>query len=144
MSGMHGYLRGGILALAASIGLTVPALAQDAAAQLAVGKDAWSRASCQDCHGNMAQGGQGGDSPIGPSLRNIKYDKATMVEIVSCGRPDTPMPAWLKGAYTNVECYGIPLGPAPAGMAVPAILTADEIKALVDYVFATFVQTPQK
>src|SRR6185503_4614900 len=80
MSGMHGYLRGGILALAASIGLTVPALAQDAAAQLAVGKDAWSRASCQDCHGNMAQGGQGGDSPIGPSLRNIKYDKATMVE----------------------------------------------------------------
>jgi hypothetical protein len=92
----------------------------------------------------MGQGGNGGDYPVGPSFRNIKYDKATMVEIVSCGRPDTPMPAWLKGAYTNVECYGIPLGPAPAGMAVPAILTADEIKALVDYVFGTFVQTPQR
>jgi len=29
------------------------------------------------------------------------------------------------------------------GMTVPAILTADEIKALVDYVFATFVQAPR-
>jgi hypothetical protein len=91
----------------------------------------------------MAQGGDGGDYPYGPSLRSIKYDKATMAEIVSCGRPDTPMPAWLQGAYTKVECYGIPLGPAPAGMTVPAILTAGEIKALVDYVFATFVQAPR-
>jgi hypothetical protein len=29
-------------------------------------------------------------------------------------------------------------------VSVPAIFTADEIKALVDYIFATFVQTPQK
>jgi hypothetical protein len=35
------------------------------------------------------------------------------------------------------------LGSTPAGMTVPAILTADEIKALVDYVFATFVQAPR-
>ena len=53
------------------------------------------------------------------------------------------MPAWLKGAYTTVECYGMPLGSRPAGMTIPAILTADEIKALVDYVFATFVQAPR-
>jgi hypothetical protein len=39
------------------------------------------------------------------------------------------MPAWLKGAYTKVECYGMPLGSIPAGMTVPAILTADEIKS---------------
>jgi hypothetical protein len=57
-----------------------------------------------------------------------------------CGIPGTPMPAWLKGAYTKVECYGMPFGSTPAGMTVPAILTADEIKALVDYVFATFVR----
>jgi len=91
----------------------------------------------------MAQGGDGGDYPVGPSLRNITFDKATMVEIVSCGRPGTPMPAWLKGAYTTVQCYGMPLGSMPEGMTVPAILTADEIKALVDYVFATFVQAPR-
>jgi hypothetical protein len=37
----------------------------------------------------------------------------------------------------------MPLGSIPAGMTVPAILTAGEIKALVDYVFATFVQAPR-
>jgi hypothetical protein len=31
----------------------------------------------------------------------------------------------------------------PRAVTLPAILTADEIKALVDYVFATFVQKPQ-
>ena len=108
------------------------------------GKEAWARASCSNCHGSMAQGGDGGDYPVGPSLRNITFGKETMVGIVSCGIPGTPpMPAWLKGAYTKVECYGMPLGSIPAGMTVPAILTADEIKALVDYVFATFVQAPR-
>ena len=142
MIGVRGHLSGCILALAACIGLAVPALAQNNSG-LAAGKDAWLRAACSNCHGSMAQGGDGDDYPYGPSLRSIKYDKATMAEIVSCGRPDTPMPAWLQGAYTKVECYGMPLGSIPAGMTVPAILTADEIKALVDYVFATFVQAPR-
>ena len=44
------------------------------------------------------------------------------------GIPGTPpMPAWLKGAYTKVESYGMPLGSIPPGMTVPVILTADEI-----------------
>jgi hypothetical protein len=142
MSGMHGYLRGCLLALAACTGLGVPVLAQDNS-DLAVGRDAWRRASCSNCHGSMGQGGDGGDYPYGPSLRNIAYGKETMVGIVSCGLPGTPMPAWLKGAYTEVECYGT-LGSIPAqGVTLPAILTADEIKALVDYVFATFVQAPK-
>ena len=142
MSGMRGSLGVHALALAACIGLDVPVLAQDNSG-LVAGKDAWARASCSNCHGSMAQGGNGGDDPVGPSLRNITFGKETMVEIVSCGIPGTPMPAWLKGAYTKVECYGMPLGSIPAGMTVPAILTADEIKALVDYVFATFVQAPR-
>ena len=91
----------------------------------------------------MAQGGNGGDYPVGPSLRNITFGKETMMGIVSCGIPGTLMPAWLKGAYTKVECYGMALGSRPADTVIPAILTADEIKALVDYVFATFVQKPQ-
>ncbi len=141
---MHGRLRGGMLALAACIGLTVPALAQDNS-DLAVGRDAWDRAGCANCHGNRAQGGVGEDYPIGPSLRNITFDKETMVEIVSCGRPGTPMPAWLKGAYLEVECYGMPVGARPAErVTLPGLFTADEVKALVDYIFATFVQTPQQ
>ena len=129
-------MSGCILALAAWIGLSVPVLAQDNLAQeklaqvlaqdnsgLAAGKDAWARAACSTCHGSRAQGGDGGDYPVGPSLRNITYDKAAMVGIVSCGIPATPpMPAWLKGAYTTVECYGMPLGSIPAGMTVPGIL----------------------
>ena len=152
---------GYLLALAAWIGLAVPVLAQENLAQeklaqvpaqvlaqdnagLAAGKDAWARASCFTCHGSRAQGGDGGDYPVGPSLRNVRFGKETMVDIVSCGIPGTPpMPAWLKGAYTTVECYGMPLGSIPAGMTVPGILTADEIKALVNYVFATFVQAPR-
>jgi mono/diheme cytochrome c family protein len=132
-----------MLALAACIGLGVPVLAQDNS-DLAVGRDAWRRASCSNCHGSMAQGGDGGDYPYGPSLRSITYDKEMMALIVSCGFPGTPMPAWLKGAYTEVACYGMPVGSRPAeGVTLPALFTADEIKALVDYVFATFVQTPR-
>ena len=140
---MHGYLRLYMLALVACIGLGVPALAQDDA-DLAVGKDVWSRAACANCHGTVAQGGSGGDYPYGPSLRQTALDKETMAMIVSCGLPGTPMPAWLKGAYTEVECYGEPMGSRPAaGVIIPGIFTADEITALVDYIFATFVQTPQ-
>ena len=114
MIGVRGHLSGCVLALAACIGLAVPVLAQDNSG-LAAGKEAWARASCSNCHGSMAQGGDGGDYPYGPSLRSIKYDKATMAEIVSCGRPDTQMPAWLQGAYSKVQCYGIQLGSTPSG-----------------------------
>ena len=143
MSAMHGYLRFYMLTLAACIGLAVPALAQDNSG-LAVGKGVWTRGGCFNCHGERGQGGDGGDYPVGPSFSKVTYDKATMVEVVSCGRPGTPMPAWLKDAYTNVACYGMPVGSIPSGVTAPAIFTADEIKALVDYIFATFVQTPQR
>ena len=141
MIGVRDYLSGRILALAACIGLAVPVLAQDNSG-LVAGREAWARAACSTCHGSRAQGGDGGDYPVGPSLRNVRFDKEAMVGIVSCGIPGTRMPAWLKGAYTKVECNGMPLESIPAGMTVPGILAADEIKALVDYVFATFVQAP--
>lgn len=142
MSGMRGYLRLYMLALAASVGLGVPVMAQDSS-DLAAGQNAWNRAGCYNCHGSRAQGGDGGDYPMGPALTTTVLDKETMMMIVSCGLPGTPMPAWLKDAYTTVQCYGMPLGSRPADTVIPAILTADEIKALVDYVFATFVQKPQ-
>ena len=84
MIGVRGHLSGCILALAACIGLAVPVLAQDNSG-LAAGKEAWARASCSNCHGSMAQGGDGGDYPVGPSLMNITFDKATMVESSAAG-----------------------------------------------------------
>lgn len=141
---MHGSLRLSALVFAAFIGSSLPALAQDDAG-LALGKATWNRAGCSNCHGSVGQGGNGGDYPVGPALRTTALDKETMTMIVSCGLPGTPMPAWLKGAYTEVECYGEPLGHRPeAGVTIPGILTAEEITALVDYIFATFVQTPQQ
>lgn len=143
MSGFHGYLRLSMLALAAFAASGLPALAQDDAG-LALGKATWSRAGCYSCHGERAQGGGGGDYPVGPALSTTGLDKEGMAMIVSCGLPGTPMPAWLKGAYSEVECYGEPLGQRPeAGVTALGILSAEEITALVDYIFATFVQTPQ-
>ena len=143
MIGVRGRLSACILALAACIGLGVPALAQDDA-NLEVGQDVWSRAQCATCHGRTAAGGPGGDYPIGPSLRTTALDKDTMALIVSCGLPGTPMPSWLKGAYTEVQCYGMPMGTRPeAGLNITGIFSAEEITALVDYIFASFVQTPQ-
>jgi mono/diheme cytochrome c family protein len=138
----RGRLSACILALAAFIGLGIPALAQDSS-NLTAGQNVWNRAGCFNCHGENAGGGNGGDSPVGPSLRTTALDKETMALIVSCGLPGTPMPSWLKGAYTEVECYGMPLGSPPAGLSVPRPFTAEEITALVDFIFANFVQTPQ-
>jgi len=131
-------------ALVLGAGLTaVPALAQDEA-QLETGKRVWSDAACGNCHGPRGQGGISIDFPRGPSLRTTGLDKETMLGIIECGIPGTRMPAWLKGAYTEVECYGEPTGALPSGMTVPAAFTREELTALVEYIYATFVQTPQQ
>lgn len=140
---VFGHPRPFVLALVTCFGLGVSAVMAQSDAELAVGQNAWMRAGCENCHGNRGQGGNGGDYPIGPSFRTTALDKDTMALIVSCGLPGTPMPTWLRGAYTEVECYGMPVGSSPSGMSIPRIFTGDEIKALVDYIFATFVQTPQ-
>jgi hypothetical protein len=49
------------------------------------------------------------------------------------------MPAWLNGAYSEIPCYGLPKGPAPAGTVLTPVLSADEIQALVDYLMAKMV-----
>jgi len=120
----------------------VPALAQDA--HIDEGKQVWRDAGCANCHGPRGQGGVSVDFPKGPSLRTTQLDKESMLGIVKCGIPGTRMPAWLKGAYTEVECYGEPVGKLPSGMTVPGAFTEEQLTALVDYIYATFVQTPQQ
>ena len=77
--------------------------------------------------------------PAGPSLRESKLERAALLETISCGRPGTPMPAWLDGAYAARPCYGRPKGPAPAGVDLMPVLDADEIQALLDYLAAKIV-----
>jgi mono/diheme cytochrome c family protein len=129
-----------IVGLAAGLSLTIVAsgLAQ-AAARVAAGEDTWDKAGCYQCHGTSGEGGEGGEFPAGPSLRKTKLDRATLAETISCGRPGTPMPAWLDGAYTERPCHGLPKGPAPAGTILTPVLNADEIEALLDYLTTKIV-----
>ena len=136
-----GPLLAALLLVAGSAAAT--ATAQDEA-QIAAGKHVWSDAACANCHGPRGQGGISVDFPRGPSLRTTQLDKESALEIIKCGIPNTRMPAWLKGAYTEVECYGEPVGALPPGMTVPGAFTEKQLTALVDYIFATFVQTPQQ
>jgi mono/diheme cytochrome c family protein len=129
-----------ILGLAAGLALTFPASAwAQAAARIAAGEDAWDKAGCFECHGTSGEGGPGGEFPAGPSLRGTRLDRAALAETISCGRPGTPMPAWLERAYTERPCYGLPKGPAPAGVVLTPVLSADEIAALLDYLMAKII-----
>ena len=121
-----------------------PAVAQDAAApdpaNVALGEKLYVRGGCHNCHGEKGQGGISVDFPRGPSLRASQLDHQGMVEIITCGIPDTRMAAWLKGAYTETACFGEPLGPAPSGTIVTGVFTADEINVLVDYIETEFMR----
>lgn len=115
-----------------------PAAATDE--QIAAGLDVWkNRGGCFNCHGNFAQGGEGGHFPAGPSLRKSQLDPETMKSVISCGLPGTQMPYNLKGAYTEIECYGNDLGPAPADVHPGAALSEEEITNLLAYLDARVV-----
>ena len=110
-----------------ALALSVSAHAQDAA-RLAAGEDAWNKAGCPQCHGADGEGGTGGESPAGPSLRKTRLDRGALTETISCGLPGTKMPAWLDGAYKQRPCYGF--SAPPAGMTLFPVLSADEIEQL--------------
>src|SRR5260221_11150745 len=82
------------------------AFAQDAA-RLAAGEAAWDKAGCPQCHGASGEGGGGGESVAGPSLRTTQLGKAALIDTIGCGRPGTQMPAGLAGSYTEMPCYGV-------------------------------------
>jgi len=128
----------GVLVAGVFLTVSVSAFAQDSA-RIAAGEAAWDKAGCLQCHGASGEGGAGGEFPAGPSLRATQLDRSTLVDTISCGRPGTEMPAWLKGAYTEVACYGMPVGAPPAGLDLTPVLSADEIEALVDYLTAKVV-----
>lgn len=64
---------------------------------------------CVNCHGWPGDGKTGIDmrSPTGANLRESQLDKASLIEVVSCGRPGTPMPYHDRSAYKDTRCYGM-------------------------------------
>jgi hypothetical protein len=112
--------------------LSTPAFAQEADPGVVL----WKAFGCPMCHGDLGQGGTGVDMPKGPNLRRGYQDRAFLTEMVSCGRPGTPMPAFLDVAYTQRICYAWlrPNEPVPPEVNRLRAFTADEVAAVVTYV----------
>jgi mono/diheme cytochrome c family protein len=136
-----------VLVLLAALGTTIgPAWAQDTpsaeeARTIEHGKDIFkTKATCQFCHKWDASGDQGyGGNAL--SLRKTLLTREQVAETVKCGRPGTGMPFHDQFAYTDKRCYGVTrdklgndMPPEPN-----AFLNADEIDAVVKYLFAKVV-----
>jgi len=119
---------------ATAYGQSVQATASD---PTAAGKAVFSRANCMGCHkwhGNGG-GGYGGDAL---SLRKTQLTREQIIETVSCGRPGTGMPFFIRGAYDEVKCYD--MNRQDAGAQMPpeggTFLRPKDIEAVADYVIA--------
>jgi mono/diheme cytochrome c family protein len=126
----------GVVAL--TLSMTGAARSQAAAADPTdAGKAVFKRANCMGCHkwhGNGG-GGYGGDAL---SLRKTELTKEQIAETVSCGRPGTGMPFFVRGAYDTVKCHE--MNRQDAGDQMPpeggTFLRANDIDAVADYVVA--------
>ena len=117
---------------------STPAMAQED--KSAAGLQVWRLSGCASCHGVFGEGGGGGEQPEGPSLRRTSLSRDALKETISCGRPGSKMPFFLKGAYTVTPCWGIEIQEEPpAEMVGLGSLTPVRIDALVDYLMARVV-----
>ena len=101
------------------------------------GEQVFKRANCMGCHkwhGNGG-GGYGGDAL---SLRKTSLTREQIIETVSCGRPGTGMPFFVRGAYDTSKCFD--MNRAEIGDQIPpegaAFLRPSDIAAVADYVLA--------
>lgn len=125
---LRGFLVCAGLVVAAVVAMPAPAGAQGIA-----GAEVWGGAGCGTCHGTLATGGEDPAEPVGPNLRISRLDRAGFVETIACGRPGTPMPFNLQGAYTEVSCYGLPPGDVPAEVRGAGGISAEELEDLVSF-----------
>jgi mono/diheme cytochrome c family protein len=101
------------------------------------GKAVYKRANCFGCHkwhGNGG-GGYGGDAL---SLRRTELTRDQIIETVSCGRPGTGMPYFVRGAYETIKCHEMTR--QDVGDRIPpeggTFLRLPDIEAVADYVLA--------
>jgi len=101
------------------------------------GKAVFKRANCFGCHkwhGNGG-GGYGGDAL---SLRKTELTREQLIETVTCGRPGTGMPYFVRGSYDTSKCYD--MNRSDVGDRMPpeggTFLRPNDIAAVADYVLA--------
>ncbi len=131
------WLVGAWLGCALVMGCVGAAHAQAASDPTDAGKVVFKRANCMGCHkwhGNGG-GGYGGDAL---SLRKTELTREQIVETVSCGRPGTGMPFFVRGAYDATKCYEMTRQDVGDRMPPEAnvFLRPNEIEAVADYVLA--------
>ena len=127
-----------VLAAALGVSLAFPAFAaQDEAA---LGKATYAKANCVGCHKWHGAGG-GGYGGAALSLRKTQLDREQIVKTVTCGRPGTGMPSFLRGVYDDDApdhpCYGYSLKDLTGDNHVAeagTFLRPNEIEAVADYV----------
>src|SRR6478752_10303261 len=133
----QGWLVGAWLGCALVMGFIGTAHAQSASDPTDAGKAVFKRGNCIGCHkwhGNGG-GGYGGDAL---SLRKTELTREQIIETVTCGRPGTAMPFFIRGAYDEVKCHDMNRQDAGAQMPPEAgiFLRPKEIEAVADYVIA--------
>src|SRR5271156_6704619 len=66
----------------------------------ALGRATYAKANCVGCHKWHGDGG-GGYGGAALSLRKTELDREQIVKTVTCGRPGTGMPSFLRGVYDD-------------------------------------------
>jgi hypothetical protein len=80
------------------------------------------------------------EAPVGANLRSTRLDNAAITEVVRCGRPNTGMPRFDEGAYSQRGCYGQPTGAVPDALyPTPRMLSQQEIELVVTYLRARVI-----
>jgi mono/diheme cytochrome c family protein len=102
------------------------------------------KGNCQACHGWAGDGRKTDNQmPDGANLRETKLNRAGLVMLIKCGRPNSQMPAFDKFAYTDKRCYGktkADLAAYPNRMPdPPATLQQREIDLIADFLIAKVV-----
>jgi cytochrome c551/c552 len=122
--------------LAATVGAAI-AQTPKSSDPTSAGKAVFRRANCFGCHkwhGNGG-GGYGGDTL---SLRKTELTREQIIETVSCGRPGTGMPFFVRGAFDTTKCYGMDRQEVDGQIPPEAnvFLRQHDIEAVADYVLA--------
>ena len=95
------------------------------------------KALCQYCHGWAGDGAGEGQAGAAPSLRVTRLNRNQIVEIITCGRPGTPMPRFDENAYVDKRCYNVTekeLGSRTPPLPPGSPLNQREIEAIADYI----------
>ena len=137
-------MRRGLTALAVGVAgalaLGAPGGARAGDDDVALGRAVFARANCVGCHKWHGNGG-GGYGGAALSLRKTQLDREQIVKTVTCGRPGTGMPYFLRDVYADEAadhpCYGYSRKDLTGDNHVAeagTFLRPAEIEAVADYV----------